>query len=378
MISIIIPAYNHERKISRCIESILDQSLKNFELLISDDCSADKTYDIAKSYENKDHRIKVFKQEKNLGPSGNTNFLTLKAKYDYLSIVASDDFLEKDKLERQLKFMSNENLDFTFTNVNVLNENISRTKATEKLRINTENLFNKNFDTNKYNITDQTIKFFFNNGNFICGPTLICKTKIAKNNLWNEKYLQLQDYANWIDWIGKGFKIGILKIKLYNYVLDTNLSSPVNKGIINLSSLERVKILERFLSYPYKLKLFIFDKNEENFEKINETNINFHICKKAILSDNEDLKIFGCLNILNYLNSENQHDIFGYIKNYYYLEEYLSFKNQLSEKVTLENFDEKKYAKFNKDIYKAYKNDYKKIKNHFLKFGRYEKRRQFK
>lgn len=81
---------------------------------------------------------------------------------------------------------------------------------------------------------------------------------------------------------------------------------------------------------------------------------------------------------MNYLNSENQHDIFGYIKNYYYLEEYLSFKNQLSENVTLENFDEKKYAKFNKDIYKTYKNNYKKIKNHFLKFSRYEKRRQFK
>jgi teichuronic acid biosynthesis glycosyltransferase TuaG len=378
MISIIIPAYNHEKKISRCIESILDQSLKNFELLINDDCSADKTYDIAKSYENKDRRIKVFKQEKNLGPSGNTNFLTLKAKYDYLSIVASDDFLEKDKLERQLKFMTNENLDFTFTNANVLNENSSRIKITEKFRVNTENLFNQNLDTNKNNITDQIIKFFFNHGNFICAPTLLCKAKIAKNNLFEKKYLQLQDYASWIDWIGKGFKIGILNIKLYNYVLDKNLSSPFSKGKINLSSLERIKILERFLSYPYKLKLLIFDKNEKYYEKINETNVNFHICKKAILSDNLDLKMFGCLNILNYLNSENQYEIFNLIKKNYFLEKYLFCENLLSERVTLKNFDAKKYAKFNKDIYKAYKNDYKKVKSHFLKFGRYEKRRQFK
>jgi glycosyltransferase involved in cell wall biosynthesis len=174
------------KKISRCIESILDQSLKNFELLISDDCSTDKTYDVVKSYENKDRRIKVFKQEKKRDLVGNTNFLTPKAKNDYLSIVASDDFLEKDKIERQLKFMTNENLDFTFTNANVLNENSSRIKITEKFRVNTENLFNQNLDTNKHDITDQIIKFFFNHGNFIWGPTLLCKTKIAKNNLFEK------------------------------------------------------------------------------------------------------------------------------------------------------------------------------------------------
>ena len=376
MISIIIPAFNHEKKIQRTIESVLSQTFKKFELLISDDSSQDNTYKIAKSYEAKDARIKVFKQYKNLGPSENTNFLTLKAKYDYLCACSSDDFFEKDKIENQFKFLNEENLDFTFTHVNVVNENVKEIDQTNCEEF--ENLFNQKIKKNKQNINDQIIKSLFFNGNFICGTTLLCKTNIAKDNLWDKKYLQLQDYAQWIKWISKGFKIGILEKKLHNYVLHKNLSLNLSKGTTNLSSVERIKILENFLFFPYSSKLLLFDKNDNFFEKINEKNINFYICKKAILNENLDLKMFGCINILNYLDTENQKEIFQLVKENFFLEKFLFIKEKYSVIATRDNFDPKKYAEFNEDIKKAFKDDYDKIHDHFLKFGISEKRRQFK
>ena len=67
MISIALTTYNGEHFISEQIDSILNQTWSDFELIICDDCSNDSTFEILKKYAQKDHRIKVFKNEKNLG-----------------------------------------------------------------------------------------------------------------------------------------------------------------------------------------------------------------------------------------------------------------------------------------------------------------------
>lgn len=94
-ISIIIPVYNVEKYISYCLESILSQTFKNFEVIVINDGSIDKSLDICLDYEKKDNRIKVFSQ-KNQGQGKARNFGVSKATGDYLMFVDSDDYLNDE------------------------------------------------------------------------------------------------------------------------------------------------------------------------------------------------------------------------------------------------------------------------------------------
>lgn len=94
--SICIPTYNGASLISGALKSILSQSFKNFEIVISDDCSQDNTIDIIKKF--KDKRIKIFKNRKNLGYGRNLRVLRKLAKGDILFLMGQDDVLLKDAL----------------------------------------------------------------------------------------------------------------------------------------------------------------------------------------------------------------------------------------------------------------------------------------
>lgn len=101
MISVIIPIYNTEKYLSRYIESVLNQSYKNFELLLINDGSKDRSGDICDEYAKKDNRIKVFHKE-NGGVSSARNLGLDNAKGDYVCFIDSDDYVGKRYLEIHL------------------------------------------------------------------------------------------------------------------------------------------------------------------------------------------------------------------------------------------------------------------------------------
>ena len=78
-ISIIIPVYNVEKYISQCLDSAINQSLKDIEIIIVDDCGSDKSMDIAKEYAKNDNRIKIIKNSQNQGPFTSRNNAVLVA-----------------------------------------------------------------------------------------------------------------------------------------------------------------------------------------------------------------------------------------------------------------------------------------------------------
>lgn len=91
LVSVLMTAYNREKYIAEAIESVLASTYTNFELIIVDDCSTDNTLAIAKSYEKKDSRIKVYRNEKNLKDYPNRNKAAGYAKGKYLKFLDSDD-----------------------------------------------------------------------------------------------------------------------------------------------------------------------------------------------------------------------------------------------------------------------------------------------
>ena len=94
-ISVLVPVYNAEEHIPKCIESILNQTYKNIELIIVNDGSSDKSYDIIEEYKNKDDRIIAIHTE-NKGVSHARNTALDNAKGSFITFVDSDDYIDKD------------------------------------------------------------------------------------------------------------------------------------------------------------------------------------------------------------------------------------------------------------------------------------------
>ena len=103
LVSMCIPAYNNEEYISDTIESILNQTYKNIELIIVDDCSKDGTLELIRSYEAKDERVKVYANEKNLGMAGNWNKALSLTKGEYVKLICADDRLVPTCVEREVE-----------------------------------------------------------------------------------------------------------------------------------------------------------------------------------------------------------------------------------------------------------------------------------
>jgi hypothetical protein len=102
IVSVAIPLYNNERFIAQTIESVLSQSMPDFELLVYDDCSTDRSLEIARSYT--DSRLRVVPGDCNLGPEGNWNRAVSEVRGRWVKLLCADDLLFPQCLEKQVGF----------------------------------------------------------------------------------------------------------------------------------------------------------------------------------------------------------------------------------------------------------------------------------
>ncbi len=111
MISIILPAYNAAQTLGRCVDSVLDQSYADFELLCIDDGSRDETLQLLREYEQRDPRVKVFTKE-NGGVSSARNVGVKEAKGEFITFLDADDWVERDWLKDYIDNYRGEDLLF--------------------------------------------------------------------------------------------------------------------------------------------------------------------------------------------------------------------------------------------------------------------------
>ncbi|WP_028043334.1 glycosyltransferase family 2 protein [Candidatus Stoquefichus massiliensis] len=150
LVSIITPAYNAGKTIREAIESVLNQTYQNWELLIVDDCSTDNTYEIINEFE--DLRIRVFRHEKNMGAAiaWNTAFKHMQGRY--VAFIDADDIWTDNKLSLQLRYMKKNNYEFTYTSYDWIDDNgLSLNKIIKAPKTQTYESFLKN--TNMGNST---------------------------------------------------------------------------------------------------------------------------------------------------------------------------------------------------------------------------------
>ncbi len=122
LVSIITPSYNTSNFIGQTIQSVLNQTYNNWEMIIIDDCSTDNTDMVVKKYLN-DKRIFFFVNEKNQGAAISRNKALKMAKGRWIAFLDSDDLWDKQKLERQIQFMESHNYYFSYTNYCEIDEN---------------------------------------------------------------------------------------------------------------------------------------------------------------------------------------------------------------------------------------------------------------
>lgn len=112
LVSIIMPSWNTGKFIAESIQSVIEQTYKNWELLIVDDCSTDNTDDIVASFN--DNRIKYFKNEQNSGAALTRNRAMREAQGEWIAFLDSDDLWTPEKLEKMIAFMTENNYSFAY------------------------------------------------------------------------------------------------------------------------------------------------------------------------------------------------------------------------------------------------------------------------
>ena len=122
-ISCIMSVYNTEKYLDECIQSILNQTYENFEFIISDDWSTDKSKEIIKKYAKEDKRIVFLDNKKNRGIIANLNDCIDKAKWEYIAIMESDDVSCDKRFETEInELVKDEDLVLVGTNGDVINQ----------------------------------------------------------------------------------------------------------------------------------------------------------------------------------------------------------------------------------------------------------------
>ncbi|HKL07776.1 MAG TPA: glycosyltransferase family 2 protein [Bacteroidales bacterium] len=205
-VTIITPTYNSEKFIANAINSVMNQSYINWEYLIIDDCSNDKTVLLVSEFVKKDNRIKLIQQSVNQGAAVARNEGIKRADGKYIAFLDSDDYWHVDKLKIQIEAMENENLNFTFTDYYIKYEN-----KNDALRFNSplKNVYYKDI-----------IKF-----NYIaCSTVMFNQEALGKSYMPNIR--NRQDWGLWINLVQKNKRaVNINKYLMYYTIRKDSISS---------------------------------------------------------------------------------------------------------------------------------------------------------
>lgn len=218
MITVIVPIYNREKYLEKCVNSILAQTYKDLEILLIDDGSHDKSLEICNSFEKIDERIKVI-SKKNTGVSDTRNYGINIAKGDYLAFVDSDDYIDKEMYEELLKSMINDVSDISFCKYKRISEEGNLIENVEEK--NLIKLFNNPKD----------IEYFFDyDERNIMGSiwrSIFKKNIINENNISFDKNIFIEeDLIFVLTYLKYCNKISIINKHYYNYL--NNSSSITN------------------------------------------------------------------------------------------------------------------------------------------------------
>lgn len=243
LVSVVMPAYNSEKYIAEAIESILNQTYKNFEFIIVNDGSTDNTLKIIKKYAKKDKRIKVINNKENLKICKSLNRGITSSKGKYIARVDSDDISLPERFEEQVDFLEkNKEAGVVGADMQIFN-----------------GLTKENISIRKYEKTDEKLRktiFFYSP--FAHPAVMIRKRVLEDLGQYNEEYHDCEDLELWFR-IGSKYKFANINKILIKYRFHPNS--------ITIKKMRRMETLSNKLrwknrknpSYHFGFKAFIYN-----------------------------------------------------------------------------------------------------------------------
>lgn len=263
-VSVIMPTYNAQEYIDKTMESILNQTFNDYEIIIIDDCSSDKTLDIVEKFH--DPRIKIYINEVNKGVAFSRNMAIEHSRGEYIAIMDHDDITMPMRLEKEASFLDT-HMDYGVVGgkTELIDENDQIIKAA-------------NMAFNNYNY----IKAIFLFRNVFCNSEMMIRKEIIeKNNIkYDDNCYGMEDFKFWIE-ISKLTKMIMLdEVFLQHRVHSTSITNTVFTQFAD----ERCKMHKCLQEYSWKLSgLNISEDIAEIVHKyIGESNLKREIIKNDI------------------------------------------------------------------------------------------------
>lgn len=248
-LSVVLITYNHERFIAEAIESVLSQTYKDFEFIIVNDGSTDRTQEIIDGFT--DDRITAIHQN-NQGPSVAGNNGILRARGKYIAYISGDDVCYPNRLERQIEFSERFKGHVIFSMCDFIGDDSKIIEPPDYIK----NVFNFNNKTR-----EEILNWFFFWGNYIVAPSLFGERKAFLDaGLFNPLYLQLQDFDLWIKLLLRYYQFYIVQEKLIKY--------RIRNDNLNISSDTPVARKRLYFEYAHVLRNYIELISVEEFLKV--------------------------------------------------------------------------------------------------------------
>jgi glycosyltransferase involved in cell wall biosynthesis len=238
-VSVVVKSYNHAQYVRNCIQSVLNQSFQDFELIVTDDASTDDTVPILRSFT--DQRIKLVELPGNLGISGAMNATIFRARGEYVAILNSDDWALRDRLETQVAFLdTNSNVGALFGMPVFVDDRDDQTVGF--------NDFTVPLRFPDFSRVTWLRQFFFH-GNCLCAPTAMIRREVYQQvGGYDTRLTNLQDLDFWIRAVLEGIELHVANRPVTAFRIrdgQRNMSAPRMDTVLR-SDFELRQILRRF------------------------------------------------------------------------------------------------------------------------------------
>ena len=298
LVSVVMITYNHQKYIAEAIRSVLNQTFHNFELVIVNDGSTDKTDEIIRGFE--DNRINYIFQE-NQGPSSAINTAIKNSKGKYIAIMSGDDVCYPERLSLQLEEYQKGNARLLFSHVDFIDD--------DSFPITPGPIY-KDLFNHPNKSREAILNYFFFNGNYLCTTTAFTEKQIFnKTGLFDPRLLQLQDFDMWIRALIEDYEIQIMPQKLLRYRIrngDGNLSAPSKESTIRTDN-EYRWVLRNFLNIKNldDLRRIFPQLKEKAYEVPQGKVIPYLVSRLAMESGSELQREFGLESLFNVLDEKS-------------------------------------------------------------------------
>lgn len=285
-VSVIIPSYNHERFIEECLQSVLDQTFQDFEIIITDDASTDRTVELIETFD--DPRIKLIKHGNNKGASVAANNCINHSSGKYIAMLSSDDAWYPEKLEDQVKFLEQHpEIGAVFGKVDWVDETgqLIRDKQFPYMNV---------FDVRNRSRFEWLWHFFYK-GNCLCHPCSLVRRECYTNiGLLNPAFANIPDFDLWIR-LCLQYDIKILDRKLIKFRRmsnEANASGDTNTSRIR-NRFEHRQALTNYLNIKDPEQFLLVFPKAAKYGRVTTDVIPFFLGRLAIETGQDFMTLWG-------------------------------------------------------------------------------------